>query len=186
MGNNKFIAASIGDRQFYVATRDLLSAPVEAIVNPANSQLVHGGGLAATIEHAAGDSFTQECDDYISTHGPIPTTKAASTGAGFLPYKAVIHAVGPRMGAGDEEHKIAKTIFNVLNVTERLSINSIAFPAISTGIFQVPLETFARGIIKAVPWYWNKRPDSCIQEIWLCLLQKDYDSFKRFYDSHKS
>lgn len=185
MHNNKFTVDSVEGRQFHVAVRDLLSSPVEAIVNPANSHLAHGGGLAAEIERAAGEAFTQECDDYARDHGPIPTTKVTATGAGFLPYKSIIHAVGPKMGSGNEAVQIAKTVVNALQAAERLSIKSIAFPAISAGIYQVPLETCASGFIKAVPWYWDKRPNSCVQEIWLCLLQKDYDSFKRFYDNHQ-
>ena len=185
MESSKLNISTIDGKQFYVAVRDLLSAPVEAIVNPANSHLAHGGGLAAEIERSAGQAFTQECDDYIRDNGPIPTTRAAATGAGFLPYKNVIHAVGPKMGSGDEAVKIAKTVTNALSAAERLSIKSIAFPAISSGIYQVPLETCFSGFIKAVPWYWDKRPNSCIKEIWLCLFKDDYDLFQQFYHSLK-
>lgn len=184
MTKDKLVINIANNKHFYVATRDILSAPVDAIVNPANSHLAHGGGLAAEIEHAAGEAFTQECDNYVHEHGPIPTTKAAATGAGFLSYKNVIHAVGPKMGSGDEAVQIAKTVVNALQAAERLSIKTIAFPAISSGIYQVPLETCFRGFLKAVPWYWHKRTNSCIEEIWLCLLQKDFDLFKRFYDKN--
>ena len=186
MEDDRLTISSNEGRKFYVATRDILSAPVDAIVNPANSYLAHGGGLAAEIERAAGSAFTQECDDYIHNHGSIPTTKAAATGAGFLPYKNVIHAVGPKMGSGDEAAQIAKTVVNALQVAERLSIKSIAFPAISSGIYQVPLETCFSGFLKAVPWYWQKCPNSCIEEIWLCLLKKDFDLFIQFYENHKN
>ena len=175
--------SKLDDKQFFVAARDLLSAPVEVIVNPANSQLAHGGGLAAAIEQAAGADFTLESDDYITQHGPVPTTKTAVTGAGRLPYQYVIHAVGPIMGSGEESKKLSQTVVNVLTAAERLSIKSIALPAISSGIYHVPLETSIRATIKAVHWYWGKRPHSCINTVWLCLTNSNYNSFAQFYDN---
>jgi O-acetyl-ADP-ribose deacetylase (regulator of RNase III) len=179
----QFIAFARDDKKYIIANLSVLSAPVEAIVNPANSGLAHGGGLAAAIEREAGQEYTRACDDYVEQHGQVPVTRAAATGAGYLPYKAVIHAVGPTMGSGDEGVKIAKTVVNALQAADRLSIGTIAFPAISTGIFQVPLEICYKGFRKAVPFYWQKRPDSHIREVWLCLLNEDYEAVKRMFDA---
>jgi O-acetyl-ADP-ribose deacetylase (regulator of RNase III) len=83
---------------FKVVVYDLLSEPVDCIVNAANGGLSHGGGLALEIDRAAGPEFTEECDRLVETHGRIPVGGAGVTGAGKLPFKGIIHAVGPRMG----------------------------------------------------------------------------------------
>ena len=117
------------DKEFKVGIRDLLGAPVDAVVNPANSGLSHGGGIAAVISNEGGSRIDGHCEKYIKKYGRIPVTKAVATTAGRLPYKGIIHAVGPRMGDGEEQLKIEATIMNCLGITHSKGWESAAFPA---------------------------------------------------------
>jgi len=85
-----------------VVRGDLLKEPVDAIVNAANGRLAHGGGVAGIISRAAGPALQAECDRLVAAGGPLAAGSAVVTGAGALPFKGVIHAVGPRYGEGDE------------------------------------------------------------------------------------
>jgi O-acetyl-ADP-ribose deacetylase (regulator of RNase III) len=91
---------------FAVVVYDLLYEPVDCIVNPANGGLSHGGGVAAAIVKAAGPQLEDECDAIVREKGRIPVGEAVLTSAGKLPFRGVIHSVGPRMGDGNEEQKI--------------------------------------------------------------------------------
>ena len=82
---------------------NLLEEPVDAIVNAANGHLAHGGGVAGIISRAAGPALQRSPIAWFAEHGPFPTGAAVVTTAGKLPFKGVIHAVGPRQGEGDEE-----------------------------------------------------------------------------------
>ena len=77
---------------------NLLEEPVDAIVNAANGHLAHGGGVAGIISRAAGSGLQAESDRLVAEHGPFATGSAVVTTAGKLPFKGVIHAVGPRYG----------------------------------------------------------------------------------------
>ena len=85
----------------------------------------------------------------MRTHGVYPTGSAVATTAGNLPFKGVIHAVGPRYGEGDEEAKIFKALSSAFSVAAEKGWHSISFPAVSAGIFAVPLEICARAYVKA-------------------------------------
>ena len=128
---------------------DLLEEPVEAIVNAANGALSHGGGVAGIISRAAGPALQAESDAQVRTHGFFPTGSAVATTAGKLPFKGVIHAVGPRFGEGDEEAKLFQALSSAFSVALEKGWRDVSFPAVSAGIFAVPLETCARAYLKA-------------------------------------
>jgi O-acetyl-ADP-ribose deacetylase (regulator of RNase III) len=175
----EFIKTFEGDKVFKVGVRDLLGAAVDAIVNPANSCLSHGGGLAAIISNEAGPKIDNHCEKYIKKYGRIPVTKAVATTAGRLPYKCVVHAVGPRMGNGDEQTKIEATLTSCLGIAHTKEWSSVAFPAISTGLFCVPKDACAEAFKNAVPGFWEKHPDSSVELVWLCLTIDDYPVFEK-------
>jgi O-acetyl-ADP-ribose deacetylase (regulator of RNase III) len=129
---------------------NLLDEPVDAIVNAANGQLAHGGGVAAIISRAAGPAFQRECDLLIEQQGRVPTGTAVVTSAGKLPFKGVIHAVGPRQGEGDEEGKLFLALASAFACAKERGWSSVSFPAVSSGIFAVPLEICARAYLKAM------------------------------------
>jgi O-acetyl-ADP-ribose deacetylase (regulator of RNase III) len=164
-------------REFKAGIMDLLGAPVDAIVNPANSGLSHGGGLAAVISDEAGSELDTQCKKIVNKIGKIPVTLGVPTDAFNLPFKGIIHAVGPRMGDGDELEKLIKTITNSLLIAEKKGWKSIAFPAMGTGIFGIPKALCAEAFQKAIPLYWDNHPDSVIHLIWLCLTLNDLNEF---------
>ena len=128
---------------------NLLDEKVDAIVNAANGHLAHGGGVAGIIARAAGPALQQESDLLIQRQGPLPTGSAVVTTAGKLPFKGVIHAVGPRQGEGEEEDKLVRALASAFACAKERGWTSVSFPAVSSGIFAVPLEVCARAYIKA-------------------------------------
>jgi len=173
----------INNYQFTIVVRNLLSAPVDGIVNPANSGLSHGGGVAGMIADEAGQQLIDESDVIIAQYGSIPVTQAVLTSAGRLPYKGVIHSVGPRQGDGKERLKIIKTIINALSHANQSGWQSIAFPAISTGIFGVPKKDCAIAFARAIPYFWEKATENSIQTIWLCLTQESFQEFEEIIEN---
>jgi O-acetyl-ADP-ribose deacetylase (regulator of RNase III) len=132
-----------------VVRGNLLEEPVDAIVNAANGRLAHGGGVAGVISRAAGPELQAESDRLVREHGPFPTGSAVVTTAGKLPFKGVIHAVGPRQGEGDEESKLVRALTSAFACAKERGWTSVSFPAVSSGIFAVPLEVCARAYVKA-------------------------------------
>ena len=128
---------------------NLLEEPVDAIVNAANGHLAHGGGVAGIIARAAGPQLQQESDLLVQKHGPFPTGSAVVTTAGKLPFKGVIHAVGPRQGEGNEEARLVQALGAAFLRAKERAWDSVSFPAVSSGIFAVPLDVCARAYAKA-------------------------------------
>lgn len=129
---------------------DITQAPVDAIINPANSSLNHGGGLAELISKKAGPTLQQESAAWIDEHGPVSHEFPAYTSAGDLPYQYIIHAVGPVWGSGEEQNKLRVAVHGSLALANELNIKTVALPAISTGVFRFPLELAAGVILGAI------------------------------------
>ena len=129
---------------------DLTEETVGAIVNAANEHLAHGGGVAGIIARRGGRTIQEESDAWVRQHGPVRHREPAFTSAGNLPCRYVIHAVGPIWGSGYEDRKLADAVHGSLELAERLGLDSIALPAISTGIFGFPRERAARVILETI------------------------------------
>ena len=138
-----------GGRAFEVVVSDLLAETTDAIVNAANGHLAHGGGVAAAIARAAGEALAQEGDRIVAAHGPLAVGEAVVTTAGKLPFKGVIHAVGPRYGEGDEERKLFRALQAAFACALERGWDSVSFPAVSSGIFAVPPDICARAYVQA-------------------------------------
>ncbi len=126
---------------------DLTTQPVDAIVNAANEALAPGGGVCGAIRRAGGDEIFEEC---AALEG-CPTGDARATGAGRLPARYVIHAVGPMWqggGAGEPE-LLASAYRRALEVAAELGCRTIAFPALSTGIYGYPPDLAAPVAVSA-------------------------------------
>ena len=160
-----------GGGAFEVVIYDLLLEPVDCIVNAANGGLAHGGGVAAAIADAAGDALDDECEAIVAKHGQIPVGQAVVTTAGKLPFKGVIHAVGPMMGQGDEENKVCQALRSSFLIAHDKRWKSLSFPGISSGIFSVPFDVCARGYLRAVRSFFDEFPDSSLKTIRLCLFK---------------
>jgi len=132
-----------------VVRGNLLDEPVDAIVNAANGHLAHGGGVAGIISRAAGPELQAESERLVRKSGALKTGTAVVTTAGRLPFKGVIHAVGPRQGEGDEEAKLVLALTSSFQRAKERGWESVSFPAVSSGIFAVPLDVCARAYAKA-------------------------------------
>lgn len=142
---------------------DITEAETEAIVNAANEALVLGGGVAGAIRTKGGPAIQRECDQI----SPTCVGAAVKTTAGNLKAEYVIHAVGPRMGEGDEDAKLKCATLNALILADRDGIKSITFPAISTGIFGFPMDRCAEIMLQTTTDYLNGETD--LEKIIFCL-----------------
>jgi len=153
-----------------IAQGDITSEAVDAIVNAANSDLQHGGGLAGAIAQRGGSSIQAESDRWVQEHGPVAHEAPAWTGAGNLPCRYVIHAVGPVWGEGDEDAKLAAAVQGSLERAETLGCASLALPAISTGIFGFPRARAARVILKAAGEWCLHNPETGLRRLRIVLF----------------
>jgi len=159
-----------GERVFEAAIADLLAEPSDAIVNAANGRLAHGGGVAAAISRAAGRALDEEGDRLVRERGPVPVGEAVVTTAGQLPFKGVIHAVGPHMGEGGEEEKLVSALKASFRCAEERGWRTVSFPAVSSGIFAVPPELCARAYVRAVKEHFAAHPRSSLKTVRLALF----------------
>uniref|UniRef100_UPI0037E787C7 protein mono-ADP-ribosyltransferase PARP9 n=1 Tax=Semicossyphus pulcher TaxID=241346 RepID=UPI0037E787C7 len=139
---------------------DLTSFKADAVVNAANTQLQHYGGLALALSRAGGPQIQRESDDFIHKHGHLSPGDAIVTGAGSLPCSHIIHAVGPRLSQvfpmsdiSRAEPQLKKAIWSILDRVRDHRLQSVAIPAISSGIFNYPLPQCALTIVSAVKDY---------------------------------
>jgi len=154
---------------------DITARNVDAIVNAANSHLQHGGGVAGAIVRKGGQVIQDESDMI----GFVPVGHAAVTSAGKLPSKAVIHAVGPRMGEGDEDKKLTSAVQSVLQAASVKGFRSVSMPAISSGIFGFPKDRCARILINTCASYLKSGTSGTVDIIEFCIYDDNTLSFFR-------
>ncbi|NXT34959.1 PAR14 polymerase, partial [Pelecanoides urinatrix] len=144
---------TIGGIVVAVYKGNLCNYPVDVVVNASNEDLKHIGGLAQALLKAAGPELQQECDELVRKNGNLQPGCAVITGAGKLPCKNVIHAVGPRWRKDEAEKCVCllrKTVKKSLQLAETYNHRSIALPAISGGIFGFPLELCMYSIVSSI------------------------------------
>lgn len=159
--------------QLSIVQGDLTQVHVDAIVNAANAHLNHGGGVAGAIVRRGGDSIQQESDDWVRAHGPIRSDRPAITSAGRLHCRFVIHAVGPVWGEGEEDAKLHAAVVHALALADQHSLQSIALPAISTGIYRFPVRRAANLILKAILKFLEEHPMCSLRQILVVLLDSN-------------
>jgi O-acetyl-ADP-ribose deacetylase (regulator of RNase III) len=157
-------------RAFEVVVGDLLSEPVDAIVNAANGRLAHGGGVAAAIARAAGPELEADGERIVAERGALAVGEAVATTAGRLPFKAVIHAVGPQQGIGREEARLVQALAAAFDCAAARGCRSLAFPAVSSGIFAVPPEVCARAYVEAARGLLGAPSSTSLRLVRLVLL----------------
>lgn len=147
--------------QVSVWKADLTNFQVDAVVNAANERLQHYGGLAQALSNAGGPRIQSDSEDYIRRHGTLKTGGAVVSHPGFLPCKRIIHAVGPHLFTPADviwaEADLKKTIVSILDLVKEHKLQSVAIPAISSGLFNYPLQKCADTIVTAVKHYYEKR-----------------------------
>ncbi len=163
---------NIGDHVLELLDGDITELDTDAIVNAANAQLVLGGGVAGAIRRKGGPKIQAECDKIGGTFvgGAVITT------GGKLKARHVIHAVGPRMGEGDEDRKLRNATLNSLKLADENRLKSIAFPAVSAGIFGFPIERCAAIMLGTTIEY--LKGQTGLQRVVFCLFGRDsYEVF---------
>ena len=167
----------VEDSSIKLVQGDITDQATDAIVNAANAQLILGGGVAGAIRRKGGAVIQEECNKIGSTFvgGAVITT------GGNLRAKHVIHAVGPRMGEGDEDVKLKNAALNSLKLMDEHGLKSIAFPAISTGIFGYPIDRCAKILISTIKEY--VASGTQVEEVIFCLFSNsDYKVFNKVLD----
>ena len=165
---NHYLFASGQDLE--ICQGDITRETTDAIVNAANSQLRHGGGVAAAIARRGGDVIDRESREWVMANGLVTHGKPAVTSGGNLQCKSVIHAVGPVWGVGDEDAKLKEAIIGSLTTAEGLKAKSIAFPAISTGIYGFPVERAAKIFMQTFNEYVKSHPRSALEIVRVVLF----------------
>ena len=164
---------NIENRVLELLEADITEMQTDAIVNAANAQLILGGGVAGAIRKKGGPKIQQECNKIGGTFvgGAVITT------AGNLKAKHVIHAVGPRMGEGNEDRKLKNAALNSLKLADENNLKSIAFPAISAGIFGFPIQRCAEIMLKTTIDYLKGRTG--LEKVIFCLFGRaNYEVFE--------
>jgi O-acetyl-ADP-ribose deacetylase len=136
-----------------LATGDITKQQADAIVNAANSSLMGGGGVDGAIHRAGGPDILEECKKIRQDRYPdgLPTGKAVATTGGNLPVRWVIHTVGPVYAKSeDRSGLLASCHTESLSVADELGARTVAFPAISTGVYGYPIGDAAAVAVKAV------------------------------------
>ncbi len=160
---------------------DITELAVDAIVNAANEHLAHGGGVAGAIVRKGGPIIQKESNDWIREKGVVKTGNAAITTGGNLKAGFVIHAVGPIMGSGDEDEKLKSATNSALQLAQKYDLRSIAFPAISTGIFGYPVDRCASVMLETA--IEHERNNALPERIVFCLW--DEHTFQVFNNNLK-
>jgi O-acetyl-ADP-ribose deacetylase (regulator of RNase III) len=150
------------DGRVVVKVGDITQEDAQAIVNAANGSLLGGGGVDGAIHRAGGPEIFKACKEIRRTQYPdgLPTGQAVVTTAGKMAAKYVIHTVGPVYGRGGKEKAdlLASCYRNSLALAVKQGLKTIAFPAISTGVYGYPLEEAAQVSSKAVEEFLKSEP----------------------------
>ena len=163
-----------------VKVGDITKENVDAVVNAANGTLMGGGGVDGAIHRAGGPEILKECKEIRRVQYPdgLPTGQAVITTAGKMAAKYVIHTVGPVYGRGgqDKAELLAACYRNSLSLAVEKGLKTIAFPAISTGVYGYPSDEAAKVSSKAMEKFLGA--DRSIQEVRLVFFgQSDADTF---------
>jgi O-acetyl-ADP-ribose deacetylase (regulator of RNase III) len=169
------IEKKINKTTIRLVSADLTERNVDAIVNAANSHLQHGGGVAGAIVRKGGQVIQNESDKI----GYVPVGGAAITTAGKLKARYIIHAVGPRMGEGDEDDKLKRAINSVLALAAEQGLRSISVPAISAGIFGFPKDRCAKILVAETAAFLRDNPAGALELVEFCIFDNEAYAFFR-------
>ncbi|MET9382766.1 O-acetyl-ADP-ribose deacetylase [Streptomyces sp. NPDC002928] len=161
-----------------LAQGDITEQSVDAIVNAANSSLLGGGGVDGAIHRRGGPAILEDCRKLRASHygKGLPTGQAVATTAGRLDARWVIHAVGPRFThEQDRSELLASCYRESLRVADELGARTVAFPAVSAGIYGWPMEDAARIAVETV-----RATQTAVEEVRFVLFDdRAYDAFAR-------
>jgi O-acetyl-ADP-ribose deacetylase (regulator of RNase III) len=163
---------------------DITEQDVDAVVNAANSSLLGGGGVDGAIHRRGGPAILEQCRALRAdrlTEG-LPAGQAVATTAGELPASWVIHTVGPVFAKGEDRSEVLASAYREsLRVAEELGAQTVAFPAVSAGVYGWPLDDAARIAVQTV----RAHPAESVREVRFVLFnQPAYDAFAAHLSSH--
>jgi O-acetyl-ADP-ribose deacetylase len=171
-------AVDVAGTRVVVVAGDLTAQDVDAVVNAANEQLRHGGGVAAALARAGGRAVQRTSDAWVREHGPLGPGGAAVTTAGRLPARWIVHVVGPRHQEGqDNAALLRQAVDAALDAALDAGARSVALPAISAGIFGYP-PAEAGAVIAAAVRAWAHRHAGALAEV--RLVGFDVDAARHF------
>jgi O-acetyl-ADP-ribose deacetylase (regulator of RNase III) len=164
------LTAEVETCRLEIVVADITELEVDAIVNAANSRLIRGGGVDGAIHRAAGPELQAECD----TLGGCPTGQVKITDGYRLPAKSVLHAVGPVWSGGgaSEDDLLASCYRNALTLAAQHRLRSLAFPAISTGIYGFPADRAARVAVGTVVSELSAAAHGVTRVVFCCFAPK--------------
>jgi len=154
---------------------NIVTEQCDVIVNAANSQLKHNGGVARAISEAGGHLIQYESDKWVKQVGEVEVGSVAVTTGGMLSCAYIYHAVGPVWGNGShtEDFDLARVITRCLMMAQEMPTQSIAFPAISSGIFRMPKEVCAKVFIETILQWFKCWPHSAVREVRLVNIDTE-------------
>jgi O-acetyl-ADP-ribose deacetylase (regulator of RNase III) len=179
MANAEIMSKQIGATMLELVQGDITALAVDAIVNAANKFLAHGGGVALAIVRKGGPAIETESETIIAERGPLEAGDAVITSGGNLPAKFVIHTVGPVWGEGGENDKLRKAIRHSLALADEEDLKTIAFPAVSTGIYRFPVDQAAKLMLSEAAAY--LRGTTGLERVIFCLY--DEETFRVFEEA---
>ena len=173
------LTAEIGNTQLDIVVADITTLDVDAIVNAANRSLLGGGGVDGAIHRAAGPELLAEC----KTLGGCDTGSAKITRGYRLKARHVIHAVGPvwNGGGGGEEALLASCYRTALDLAAAHALTSIAYPAISTGVYRFPADLAARIAVGTVASEIAARPRGIARVVFCCFAPESAEHHKNAF-----
>jgi O-acetyl-ADP-ribose deacetylase (regulator of RNase III) len=179
VSNAPVLIAEVGSARLEIVVADITTLVLDAIVNAANSRLKRGGGVDGAIHRAAGPELQAECD----TLGGCPTGQAKITRGYLLPAKHVIHAVGPVWSGGGngEDDLLASCYRSALALAAEHRLQSLAFPAISTGIYGFPADRAARIAVGTVVSELSAAPRGIARVVFCCFAPDSAEHHKNAF-----
>ncbi|MDD5629106.1 MAG: O-acetyl-ADP-ribose deacetylase [Elusimicrobia bacterium] len=175
---------SAGAARIRLMTGDITEVPADAVVNAANSRLAGGGGVDGAIHRAGGPSIMAELDR-VRPPGGCPAGQAVATGAGALPAKWVIHAVGPiwRGGGRQEAEALASAYRSSLRLAAERGAKIVTFPSISTGVYGYPVEKAAAVALSAVAGFLAAGAGSIEEAVFVLFDPGTYSAYAAALDA---
>jgi O-acetyl-ADP-ribose deacetylase (regulator of RNase III) len=159
----------LGKTTIRLVSADITERDVDAVVNAANSRLQHGGGVAGAIVRKGGQVIQEESNKI----GYVPAGAAVITTGGKLKARYVIHAIGPRMGEGDEDNKLRNAITSVLKLATQEKLATISVPAISAGIYGFPKDRCAKILISETVAFLKNNVESSLGLVEFCIFDQE-------------
>ncbi|XP_071137975.1 protein mono-ADP-ribosyltransferase PARP14-like [Mytilus edulis] len=173
--DEKAVYKAAGGQDVIIVKGDITGLDVDVIVNGANKDLNHSGGLAKVLILKGGKSIQDECDQYISYSKQLSEGECFSSKPGTLKCHMIVHAVGPSWqgGSNREEDLLQKCVERAIVETEKNKYTTIAIPALCTGIFGYPAHQATRAIAQAVRDYFKRNKTSLVETVYLCDVNEN-------------